>query len=102
MQALSSAEIFLFEGFRLDRRGLFRQGESVEKVGGMADDAWHQHLAQRDFCVLPYSPLMLVPQVGGVEGIGVRLHLEDPACRIRGIAMPQRHPRGVEATTARS
>jgi len=32
----------------------------------------------------------------------VRLHLEDPACRIRGIAMPQRHPRGVEATTARS
>ena len=30
MQALSSAEIFLFEGFRLDRRGLFRQGESAD------------------------------------------------------------------------
>jgi len=30
VQALSSAEIFLFEGFRLDRRGLFRQGESAD------------------------------------------------------------------------
>ena len=27
MQALSSADIFLFEGFRLDRRGLFRRDE---------------------------------------------------------------------------
>ena len=74
----------------------------LDKVGGMADDARHQHFADQQLRLLPHAPLMLVPHVGGVEGIGVRLHLEDPACRIRGIAMPQRHPRGVESTTARS
>ena len=35
-------------------------------------------------------------RLAGVEEIGVRLHLEDPTCRIRGIAMPQRHPRGFD------
>jgi DNA-binding winged helix-turn-helix (wHTH) protein len=29
MEALSSADIFLFEGFRLDRRGLFRRDEGA-------------------------------------------------------------------------
>ena len=35
-------------------------------------------------------------RLAGVEEIGVRLHLEDPACRIRDIAMPRRHPCGVD------
>ena len=48
-----------------------------DKVGGMADDARHQHLARWEFCLLPYAPLMLVPHVGSLEGIGLRLHLED-------------------------
>jgi DNA-binding winged helix-turn-helix (wHTH) protein len=30
MRALSSTDIFLFEGFRLDRRGLFRRNESAD------------------------------------------------------------------------
>ncbi len=29
MEALSSTDIFLFEGFRLDRRGLFRRDEGA-------------------------------------------------------------------------
>jgi len=49
----------------------------LDKVGSMADDAWHQHLACRQLCLLPYAPLMLVPHVGSLEGIGLRLHLED-------------------------
>jgi len=48
-----------------------------DKVGGMADDARHQHLARRQLCLLPHAPLMLVPHVAGLEGIGLRLHLED-------------------------
>ena len=48
-----------------------------DKVGGMADDAGHQHLARRQLCLLPHAPLMLVPHVGGLEGIGLRLHLDD-------------------------
>ena len=68
----------------------------LDKVGGMADDARHQHFADQQLRLLPHAPLMLVPHVGGVEGIGVRLHLEDPACRIRDIAMPRRHPCGVD------
>jgi DNA-binding winged helix-turn-helix (wHTH) protein len=29
MEALSSTDIFLFEGFRLDQRGLFQQGKGA-------------------------------------------------------------------------
>jgi len=32
VQALSSADIFLFEGFYLDRRGLFRRDENAAAV----------------------------------------------------------------------
>jgi len=30
-----------------------------DKVDGMADDTWHQHLACRQLCLLPHAPLML-------------------------------------------
>src|SRR6516165_6407062 len=33
--------------------------------------------AGRQLCLLPRAPLMLVPHVAGLEGIGLRLHLED-------------------------
>ena len=48
-----------------------------DKVGGTADDTWHQHLAWRQLRLLPHAPLMLVEHVAGLEGIGLRLHLED-------------------------
>ena len=47
-----------------------------DKVGSVADDARHQHLARRQLRLLPHAPLMLVPHVAGLEGIGLRLHLE--------------------------
>jgi hypothetical protein len=49
----------------------------LDEVGGVADDTRHQHLARRQFRGLPDAPLMLVPHIGGLEGIGLRLHLED-------------------------
>ena len=49
----------------------------LDKVGGVADDTRHQHLARRQFCILPHPPFVLVPHIGGLEGIGLRLHLED-------------------------
>jgi len=49
----------------------------LDKVGGMADDTWHQHVARRQLRLLPHAPLMLVPHVARLEGIGLRLHLED-------------------------
>src|SRR6516165_1616361 len=49
----------------------------LDEVGGMADDAGHQHLARRQLRGLPNAPFMLVPHIGGLEGIGLRLHLKD-------------------------
>ena len=49
----------------------------LDEVGGMADDTRHQHLTRRQSGVLPHPPFMLVPHIGGLEGIGLRLHLED-------------------------
>ena len=49
----------------------------LDKICGMADDAWHQHLAGRQLRLLPHAPLMLVPHVAGLEGIGLRPDLED-------------------------
>jgi hypothetical protein len=43
----------------------------------MTDEAWHQDPASRQLRVLPYALFMLVPHVGGFEGIGLRLHLEN-------------------------
>src|SRR6516165_9875972 len=43
-----------------------------DEVGGMADDAWHQHLARRQLRLLPHAPLMLVAHVAGLEGISLR------------------------------
>jgi len=48
-----------------------------DKVGSMADDTRHQHLAGRQIRLLPHSPLMLVSHVASLEGVGLRLHLED-------------------------
>ena len=41
----------------------------LDEFGGMADDTRHQHLARRQLRGLPDAPLMLVPHVGGLEGI---------------------------------
>jgi hypothetical protein len=49
----------------------------LDEVGGVADHTRHQHLARRQFCVLPHPPFVLVPHIGGLEGIVLRLHLED-------------------------
>ena len=48
-----------------------------DKVGGMADDTWHKHLARGQLRLLPHPPLMLVPHIGGLEGIGLCLYPED-------------------------
>ena len=48
-----------------------------DKVDGMADDTWHQHLAGRQIRLLPDAPLVLVSDIAGLEGIGLRPHLED-------------------------
>lgn len=53
------------------------QGRVFDKVGGMADDTRHQHLAGRQLRLLPHAPLVLVPHIGGFEGIGLRLDLKD-------------------------
>ena len=37
----------------------------------------HQHLARRQFRLLPYPPLVLVPHIGRLERISLRLHVED-------------------------
>src|ERR1700751_4512680 len=42
----------------------------LDEVRGMADDTRHQHLARRQFGVLPYPPFMLVPHIGRLERIG--------------------------------
>jgi hypothetical protein len=34
-------------------------------------------LARQQFGVLPHPPFVLVPHIGGLEGIGLRLDLED-------------------------
>ena len=34
-----------------------------DKVGGTADDTWHQHLARRQLCLLPHAPFVLVSDV---------------------------------------
>jgi hypothetical protein len=49
----------------------------LDKVGGVADDAWHQHLAGRQLRLLPHAPLIFVSDVACLEGIGPRPHLED-------------------------
>src|SRR6266404_1161827 len=49
----------------------------LDEVGGVADHTRHQHLARRLFGVLPHPPFVLVAHIGGLEGIGLRLHLED-------------------------
>src|SRR5215471_147672 len=49
----------------------------LDEVRGMADDTRHQHLARRQFRGLPDAPLMLVPHIGGLEGIGLRFNPED-------------------------
>ena len=49
----------------------------LDKVGSVAHDPRHQHLARRQLRLLPHAPLMLVPNIAGLEGIGLRLHLED-------------------------
>ena len=49
----------------------------LDKVGGMANNARHQHLARRQLRLLPPAPLMLVPYVAGLKRVGLRLHLED-------------------------
>ena len=45
-----------------------------DKVGRVVDHAWHQHHTRRQLCFLPHPPLMLVPHVGGLAGIGLCLH----------------------------
>ena len=54
--------------FAADNRGVPQNAISDElrvfdKVGGMADDTWHQHLAGRQLCLLQHAPLMLVSHV---------------------------------------
>jgi hypothetical protein len=48
-----------------------------DKVGGVAHDTRHQHLARWQLRLLPHTPLMLVPHVAGLEGIGLRPDIED-------------------------
>ena len=66
--------------FAADNRGVPQNAISDElrvfdKVGGTADDTWHQHLAWRQLRLLPHAPLMLVAHVAGLEGIGLRVVL---------------------------
>ena len=49
----------------------------LDEVGGVADHTRHQHLARRQFRLLPYPPLVLVPHIGSLERISLRLHVED-------------------------
>jgi TolB-like protein len=73
MDALGCREIFSFEGFHLDRRGLFRRAESGVltplAVGGRALDLLHV-LVERDGEVLSKSEIMAAvwPQTTVEEG----------------------------------
>ena len=49
----------------------------LDEVGGVADHTRHQHLARRQFRLLPYPPLVLVPHIGSLERLSLRLHVED-------------------------
>src|SRR5712672_2879333 len=49
----------------------------LDEVGSVADHTRHQHLARRQFRLLPYPPLVLVPHIGSLERISLRLHVED-------------------------
>ena len=43
----------------------------LDKVGSVADDARHQHLAGRQIRLLPDAPLVLVSDIAG-SGVGTR------------------------------
>ena len=49
----------------------------LDDVGGMADDAGDDHFALRKFHIFPNTPLVLVARVGGLDRVGVGLHLEN-------------------------
>ena len=48
METLAASEIFLFEGFRLDRRGLFRRVFVPVAIGSRAFDVLRVLIAARD------------------------------------------------------
>jgi hypothetical protein len=70
-------DVFAADDRRVAQDAVGDELRMLDKVGGMADDTWHQHVARRQLRLLPHAPLMLVPHVARLEGIGLRLHLED-------------------------
>ena len=69
-------DVFAADDRRVPQNAVGDELRVFDKVGSVADDARHQHLARRQLRLLPHAPLMLVPHVAGLEGIGLRLHLE--------------------------
>lgn len=72
MEALSAGHTFLFEGFRLDRRGLFRRDQSAAaapiEIGSRALGVLHM-LVERPGDLLSRAEIMAVAWPGTVVEI---------------------------------
>ena len=96
MEALSSTEIFLFEGFRLDRRGPFRRDENAAltpvEIGSRAFDVLHV-LLDRPGRLLSRKEIMAAAWPGTVVEDN-NLNVQIGPCAARSIATA----RGVAAS----
>src|ERR1700678_388616 len=87
--------ILAADGVRVSEDAIGHESRMLDDVGGMADDAGNEDLAVRQFDFPPKLVLVLVPDVAGLDGIGLGL---DPEHHVNDVA--KRDVCGVRAVPA--